>query len=123
MREDRFVRRAEQPAFRWLIDKPQADLSLLARRNLQRIVSGAFGAFMLGIHRAVVTLDQVAMEGVLHIWGSVGITEDSFVVGFILREQQLRRSAADEPALAVKLIVQSNNGGSLEIAGLQCRTR
>ena len=58
------------------------------------------GPHLGGIHRLALSRDDVGVERILDVGGSIGLAPESLRIALIFREQQLRPSIAIQPVLA-----------------------
>ena len=83
--------------FEWILpggklldgSKPETESAGFSRFDGEAIDGRGLGAGMGGIDDSGLTLDDVSMEGVLDEVGGIGCSEETFLVGFVLREDPL----------------------------------
>ena len=53
-----------------------------------------FGSLLLGIDRVFLTVNDEVADAVFHVRGGIGRAEKPLRIGFVFREEQLRRACA-----------------------------
>ncbi len=92
-----FVKAVKRVGGRRIVRLPQAqaDDALLARRHIQRVMAGRFGTRGVRIHRPLFAIDQVTVEGILHVrrgrvQRGIGRAKKAFAIRLVFGKQQRR---------------------------------
>src|SRR5713226_8090508 len=97
---------AVHPAQRFEIGQSQFERNTLARAEFHGVVRRYFRADLLRVYGRLVPMNDVLVERIFHIRGSVSPAKDPGVVRFVLGEEQFGLARADQPALAVLPVLQ-----------------
>ena len=69
-------------------------------------MSRGLRAGVFGIHRFLRAMHDVVVDAVFHVRRAVLDSKQPLGIGFVLREQQLRRTFAMQPAIAGLIMIQ-----------------
>src|ERR1700745_56612 len=69
-------------------DKAHLDDRLISRWDRDFVVSSHLCAATLGVHRSLLLVNNVSVEGVFYVRSRIRATEDAFIIGHVLSKEQ-----------------------------------
>ena len=88
------------------VRQAQADRSRLARGNCQFVICGCFSARLFGINSVLIAVNDVVVDPVFEVMGTINEVEEPLSVRVVLGEEQLRIGVAVQPAFTELTVIK-----------------